>query len=297
MSKLTAPQLAPIQIPRPADSPGRRFLRSFLKHRLAVIGLLTLIVLGLLAACAPFLTSYTYDGQDFDIIGQPQAPSRTYPMGTDELGRDAFTRVLYGARISLMVGVLSALISTGLGVLIGALSGFYRGSVDTTLMRFTDVMLSIPLLPLVILLSGMMRPSVALLICIIGGLGWMGTARLVRGLFLSLREREYIEASRALGGSNNRIMFRHILPNAIGPIVVSTTLAVGSGIMLESALSFLGMGVQPPTPTWGNLLNNASQWLSGAPWLAIFPGLMILITVLAVNFLGDGLRDALDPRS
>ena len=283
--------------PRPADSPWRRFTRRFLKHRLALIGLLTLLVLGVLAACAPLLTPYTFDGQDFDIIGQPQPPSRAHLMGTDELGRDAFTRVLYGARISLMVGVFSALIATGLGVLVGALSGYHRGHVDTLLMRFTDVVLSIPLLPLVILLSGMIRPGIGLLVCIIGGLGWMGTARLVRGQFLSLREREYIEASRALGGSNNRIMFRHILPNAIGPIVVSTTLAVGSGIMLESALSFLGMGVQPPTPTWGNLLNNASQWLSGAPWLAIFPGLMILITVLAVNFLGDGLRDALDPRS
>ncbi|UQN08966.1 oligopeptide ABC transporter permease [Deinococcus sp. QL22] len=297
MNDLAPTHPTALQKPRPADSPWHRFTRRFFKHRLAVIGLVTLLALGILAASAPLLTPYTFDGQDFDIIGQPQPPSSAHLMGTDELGRDAFTRVLYGARISLMVGVFSALIATGLGVLVGALSGYYRGSIDTLLMRFTDIILSIPLLPLVILLSGMIRPGIWLLVCIIGGLGWMGTARLVRGQFLSLREREYVEASRALGGSNNRIMFRHILPNAVGPIVVSTTLAVGSGIMLESALSFLGMGVQPPTPTWGNLLNNASQWLSGAPWLAIFPGLMILITVLAVNFLGDGLRDALDPRN
>lgn len=296
MNDLTA---RPALTPQPlhlADSPWHRFTRRFLKHRLAVIGLLTLLMLGILAACAPLLTPYTFDGQDFEIIGQPQAPSRAHLMGTDELGRDAFTRVLYGARTSLVVGLFSALIASGLGVLVGALAGYYRAHIDTLLMRFTDIVLSIPLLPLVILLSGMTRPGLVLLVCIIGGLGWMGTARLVRGQFLSLREREYVEASRALGGSNNRIMFRHILPNAIGPIVVSTTLAVGSGIMLESALSFLGMGVQPPTPTWGNLLNNASQWLSGAPWLAVFPGLMILVTVLSVNFLGDGLRDALDPR-
>ena len=297
MSDATLRTASPARGPRLADTPWRRFIRRFRKHRFAVIGLLTLLVLGVLAVSAPLLTPYTYDEQDFSIIGQPQPPSRAHLMGTDELGRDGFTRVLYGARISLLVGLFSALIATGLGVLVGALSGYYRGHIDTLLMRFTDIMLSIPLLPLMILLSGMTRPGILLLVCIIGGLGWMGTARLVRSQFLSLREREYIEASRAPGGSNNRIMFRHILPNAIGPIVVSTTLAVGSGIMLESALSFLGMGVQPPTPTWGNLLNSASQWLSGAPWLAIFPGLMILITVLAVNFLGDGLRDALDPRS
>ena len=277
-------------------TPLQRFQRTFLKHRLALTGLGVLLLVALAAALAPYLTPYTFDVQDLTIIGTPQPPSRAHLFGTDELGRDALTSVLYGARISMTVGLVSALISTLLGTLVGALSGYFRGWVDTALMRLTDIMLSIPLLPLVILLSGMLRPSVGLLIGIIGALGWMGTARLVRGQFLSLREREYVEASRALGGSHSRIMFRHILPNALGPIVVSTTLAVGSGIMLESALSFLGLGVQPPTPTWGNLLNSASQWLQGAPWLAVFPGLMILITVLSVNFLGDGLRDALDPR-
>ena len=272
-------------------------IRRFLKHRLAVFGLVMLLLLALMAILAPYIAPYTFDGQDMSIIGQPQPPSRLHPMGTDQLGRDAFTRILYGARISLMVGLFSALLATGLGTLIGALAGYYRGFIDALLMRFTDVVLCIPLLPLVIVLSGILRPSVALLICIVGGLSWMGTARLVRGQFLSLREREFVEASRALGGRDNRIMFRHILPNAVGPIIVSTTLSVGGAIMLESALSFLGLGVQPPTPTWGNLLNYASQWLQSAPWLALFPGLMILITVLSVNFLGDGLRDALDPRT
>ncbi|MDB5045646.1 MAG: Oligopeptide transport system permease protein AppC [Deinococcus sp.] len=296
MTELSSPAPVPVRVTR-TESPWRRFLRTFVKHKLALIGLGVLVLMGVAALLAPQLTPYTFDGQDLDIIGTPQPPSRAHPMGTDELGRDALTRVLYGARISLSVGISSALIATLLGTLIGALAGYYRGWIDTLLMRFTDVVLSIPLLPLVILVSGMIRPSVTLLICIIGALGWMGTARLVRGQFLSLREREYVEASRALGGSHGRIMFRHILPNAIGPVVVSTTLAVGSAIMLESALSFLGLGVQPPTPTWGNLLNSASQWLQGAPWLAVFPGLMILFTVLAVNFLGDGLRDALDPRN
>ncbi len=272
-------------------------IRRFLKHKLAVFGLVMLLLLALMAILAPYIAPYTFDGQDLSIIGQPQPPSRLHLMGTDQLGRDAFTRILYGARISLMVGLFSALLATGLGTLIGALAGYYRGFIDALLMRFTDVVLCIPLLPLVIVLSGILRPSVALLICIVGGLSWMGTARLVRGQFLSLREREFVEASRALGGRDNRIMFRHILPNAVGPIIVSTTLSVGGAIMLESALSFLGLGVQPPTPTWGNLLNYASQWLTGAPWLALFPGLMILITVLSVNFLGDGLRDAFDPRN
>ncbi|WP_309573402.1 oligopeptide ABC transporter permease [Deinococcus sp.] len=282
---------------RTADTPWRLFRRRFLRHRLAVTGLVMLCVLALLALLAPHLAPYAFDGQDLEIMGQPQPPSRAHLMGTDQLGRDAFTRVLYGARVSLAVGLASALLSTLLGTLVGSLAGYYRSAVDSVLMRLTDVVLCIPLLPLVILLSGMLRPNVTLLVAIIGILGWMGTARLVRGQFLSLREREFVEASRALGGSNNRIMFRHILPNALGPIIVATTLAVGSGIMLESALSFLGLGVQPPTPTWGNLLNYASQWLQNAPWLALFPGLMILITVLSVNFLGDGLRDALDPRS
>ncbi|HWG86008.1 MAG TPA: ABC transporter permease [Deinococcales bacterium] len=274
-----------------------RATRRFRKHRLAQGGLVMLVILSLLAILAPFLTPYGFDAQDVELLGMPTPPSLEHLMGTDPLGRDLFTRILYGARISLAVGIASAIIATFLGTLVGSLSGFYGGRVDQLLMRLTDIMLSIPLLPLVIALSGFLRPSVPMLVLIIGGLGWMGSARLVRSQFLALRSLDYVEASRALGGSNNRIMFRHILPNALGPVVVSTTLAVGSAILIESALSFLGLGVQPPTPTWGNLLNGASDWLDLAPWLAAFPGLFILLTVLSVNFLGDGLRDALDPRS
>jgi peptide/nickel transport system permease protein len=273
-----------------------RALRRFRKHRLAQFGLVMLIILGLAAIFAPIVSSYSFDAQDAALLGQPTAPNFKHLLGTDQLGRDNFTRILHGARVSLLVGLSSALIATFLGTLIGALAGFYGTWVDSVLMRFTDVVLSIPILPLVIALSGFLRPSLPLLVLIIGGLGWMGTARLVRGQFLSLRNADYVEASKALGGSNSRIMFRHILPNAIGPIVVSTTLAVGGAIILESALSFFGLGVQPPTPTWGNLLTGSSDFLETAPWLAAFPGLFILITVLSVNFLGDGLRDALDPR-
>jgi peptide/nickel transport system permease protein len=261
-----------------------------------MLGLAVLIVLAVVAIAAPVLTPYGFDQQNPELLGTPTAPSLAHPLGTDQLGRDNLTRILYGARVSLSVGLASALIATFLGTLIGALAGFFGGWVDSLLMRLTDVVLSVPILPLVIALSGFLRPSLWVLVAIIGGLGWMGTARLVRGQFLSLRNAEYVEATRALGGSSARIMFRHMLPNALGPIIVSTTLAVGSGIILESALSFFGLGVQLPTPTWGNLLNGSSDWLETAPWLAAFPGLFILVTVLSVNFLGDGLRDALDPR-
>ena len=294
-SSLSSVQAA--QFNPPSRTLFQEVARRFFRHKPALVSLIVLLVLSVMALAAPVIAPYPYDLQDFTIIGQPQPPSRTHLMGTDNLGRDTFSRVLYGARVSLAVGLFSALIAATIGTLIGAVAGFYRGWLDSALMRFTDMVLSIPILPMVILLAGILRPSVPLIVLIIGSFGWMGTARLVRGRFLSLRQVEFVEASHALGGSAVRVMFRHILPNALGPIIVATTLAVGGAIMLESALSFLGFGVQPPTPTWGNLLNEAREWLSIAPWLAIFPGLLILITVLAVNFLGDGLRDAFDPKS
>lgn len=280
----------------PPQSYGRRALKRFLKRPLAVVGLVFLVLMALVVVFGPMISPYTFDGQDFSLIGSPGPMTAEHWLGTDELGRDALTRLIYGGRVSLAVGLAGAIISTLVGTLIGAFAGFYRGWTDTLLMRFTDVMLSIPTLPLVLLLSGLFRPSPVLLVAIVGTLIWMGTARLVRSQFLALREREFVEAARALGAGGFRLMFRHILPNAIGPITVAATLAVGSAIMLESALSFLGFGIQPPVPTWGNLLNSASSWLSVAPWLAIPPGLCILFTVLSVNFLGDGLRDALEPK-
>jgi peptide/nickel transport system permease protein len=269
---------------------GRRLLR----RRAGRVSVVFLCLLGLAVVLVPMLSPYEYDGQDLELIGQPMPPNRAHWLGTDELGQDSLTRVFYGGRISLAVGLASAVVATVVGTAFGALAGFFGGLADTLLMRFTDVVLSIPLLPLVLLLSGMLRPSLPLLVLAIGGLTWMGTARVVRGQFLTLRELEFVDAARALGAGSGRLIVRHILPNALAPITVSATLAVGSSIMLESALSFLGFGVQPPTPTWGNLLNAASPWIGAAPWLPLPPGLLIFATVLAVNFLGDGLRDSLE---
>lgn len=266
-----------------------------LRHLPAAFGLAFLVAAMLVVALLPSLLPYQYDVQDIELIGEPGPPSWEHWLGHDELGRDSFTRLVAGGRVSLAVGLFGALVSTLLGTLVGGLAGFHRGVVDTVLMRLTDVVLSIPLLPLVLLVSGLLRPSVLLLVGIIGALTWMGTARLVRGQFLALRERDFVEAARSLGAGEFRLMLRHILPNALSPIIVSATLAVGRAIMLESALSFLGFGVQLPTPSWGNLLNKASPWLATAPWLAVAPGLCIFLAVLSVNFLGDGLRDVLEP--
>jgi peptide/nickel transport system permease protein len=267
-----------------------------LQHGGTRASLISLLLLAVLVIAVPMISPYEYDEEDLDLIGQPSQPGRAHWFGTDELGQDSLTRVLYGGRISLAVGLASALVATLLGTTVGALSGFFGGAIDSLLMRFTDVVLSIPLLPLVLLLSGLFRPGLPLLVLSIGGLTWMGTARVVRSQFLSLRELEFVDAARALGAGSGRLIVRHILPNAAAPIIVSATLAVGSSIMLESALSFLGFGVQPPTPTWGNLLKTASPWIGAAPWLALPPGLLIFATVLAVNFLGDGLREALEAK-
>jgi peptide/nickel transport system permease protein len=271
-------------------------LRRLLEHRAAWLSLVFLLTLALSVVIVPWVSPYAYDLQDLELIGQPVAPDRAHWFGTDELGQDSLTRAFFGGRISLAVGLASALVATLVGTAIGALAGFFGGLVDAALMRLTDVVLSIPLLPLVLLLSGLLRPGLPMLVLTIGGLTWMATARVVRSQFLTLRELEFVTAARALGAGSGRLIVRHMLPNAVAPITVSATLAVGSSIMLESALSFLGFGVQPPTPTWGNLLNAASPWIGAAPWLALPPGILIFATVLAVNFLGDGLRDALESK-
>ncbi|WP_210492464.1 ABC transporter permease [Microvirga antarctica] len=271
--------------------------RRFKRHRASVVGLVVLIVLALLSLFAPLISPFAFDAQDIELLGTPTAPNATHWLGTDQLGRDNFTRLLYGGQISFSVGLAAALVASAIGATVGAIAGFYRGWVDVVLMRVTDILLSIPPLPLILLLSGLVRPSVPTLILIIGALGWMSTARIIRSEFLSLREREFVQSARAIGSTNGRLIWLHILPNAIAPLIVATTLAVGHSILVESALSFLGFGVHPPTPSWGNLLNEARQWLDSAPWLAIPPGAMIFATMLAVNFIGDGLRDALDFRN
>ena len=275
-----------------ADRSGRTW-RRLKRHRLALVSIGAVTLLAALCAAAPLIAPYGFDAIDLDSIRQP--PSLAHWMGTDDLGRDLLTRMLFGGRVSILIGLLAALVGTGLGTLVGALAGYYGGRLDSLLMRATDVAYSIPALPLLIVLSSYAQGAVGAMAVIIGLLSWMATARVVRGETLAIRERAYVEAARGLGASDGRIILRHVLPNTLGPIVVGATLAVGNAIVIESSLSFLGLGVQPPTPTWGNMLMDAQSTMATKPWLTLFPGLAILVVVLAVNFIGDGLQDALDP--
>jgi len=285
----------------PARSMAAAVWRRFRRHpgAIASAALLLLLVLGVvLASFSP------YDPEKSDLRVRLEPPSWHHPMGTDPLGRDMLTRVLYGGRISLVVGLLVVTITLVAGVTVGSLAGYFGGWVDNVLMRITDATLTLPSLLVLILLGALLREvggdffrrnNVLTIALVIGLLSWMTVARLVRAAFLTIREQEFVIASRALGASGLRIILRHILPNAIGPIIVESTLGLGWAIMGEAGLSFLGFGIQPPTPSWGNLLSNAQEHLSKHPWLAIFPGLMIFLTIISVNYIGDGLRDAFDP--
>lgn len=282
-------------------SMGRLVWRRFRRHPGALVGsvvLLIIIVSCLLAFLSP------YDPLKSDITNRLQPPSLVHPFGTDALGRDLLTRVLYGGRISLLVGFMVVVITLLIGVPVGAIAGYYGGWVDDMLMRLIDSALALPSLMVLILLSAILREidvpflqrnNVFTIAFVIGILSWMTIARLVRAIFLTLREMEYATAARALGASNYRIIASEILPNGFGPIIVESTLEIGWAIMEESGLSFLGFGIQPPTPSWGNLLNDAVEHLVKHPWLAIFPGIFIFLTIISVNYIGDGLRDALDP--
>jgi peptide/nickel transport system permease protein len=267
--------------------------RRFRRHKLAIASLVTLVVIGLATLLAGVLSPYEYSEQHLDQI--LQGPSAKHLLGTDQLGRDELTRLLYGGRISLLVGLGVALVSGVIGTVVGAAAGFYGGRLDNAVMRLTDLFLSIPLLVLLIIASRATGGSIRDIVLVLSLALWMFLARIVRGLFLSLREKEFVEAARSIGASNRRIIFRHMLPNALGVIIVSITLTVAIAILTESLLSFLGFGIQPPTPTWGNMLEDGRPQMTFAAWLVWFPGLAILITVMCVNFLGDGLRDALDP--
>ncbi len=267
--------------------------RRFRRHKLAITSLAVLILIGLSAVFAGLLTPYGYATQHLtDVL---QAPNHKYLLGTDTLGRDELSRILYGGRISLVVGLGVALSAGVLGTLVGAIAGYYGGRLDNVVMRVTDLFLSIPLLVVLIIASQATKGSVLDIVIVLSAVLWMPLARIVRGVFLSLREKEFVEAARMIGASNRRIIFRHLLPNTLGVIIVNITLTVALAILLESLLSFLGFGIQPPTPSWGNLLEEGRQLMTIAGWVVWFPGLAILITVLCVNFLGDGLRDALDP--
>lgn len=275
--------------------------KRFWKHPGAVGGS---IVMGVLILAVLLAGISPYDPQKSDLRSRFQPPSLMHPMGTDALGRDLLTRVLYGGRISLLVGFSVVIIALLIGIPIGAIAGYFGGWVDNVLMRITDTALALPSLLVLILLSAILREQDAPLLeknpvltiaGVIGLLSWMFVARLVRATYLSIREMDFVIAARTLGASDFRIIVRHILPNAVGPIIVENTLEIGYAILEESGLSFLGFGIQPPTPSWGNLLSNAQEHMTKHPWMAIFPGMMIFLAVISINYIGDGLRDAFDP--
>lgn len=302
---LTIPQLTRAQSRVPRTLVGDAW-RRFRKHKMAMIGAAVLIFLVVATAFGPFV--YTQDPTEINFAVSMQPPSPEHIMGTDDLGRDMVARVMFGGRISLSVGLVAMLISITIGTFIGATAGFFGGRTDSILMRITDLFLALPVVPLLLLLIFLFRDTLrramgpemgifVLIVVVIGILNWMTVARLVRGSFLSLKEKEFVEAATALGVRRMSIMFKHILPNTLGPIIVAATLGVGAAIITESVLSFLGLGFPPDTPTWGRLLADGDDWLDLAPWMALWPGFFIFLTVLCINYMGDGLRDALDPRS
>jgi peptide/nickel transport system permease protein len=267
----------------------------FKRHRLAMIGLAILVVLAALSVFAPWLTKYSPTA--VDLSAYRLGPSREHWLGTDTAGRDVFSRLLYAGRVSLAVGIVAVAIYTSIGVVLGVLAGYYGGWIDSTIMRLCDVVLSFPTLIIIITIASVLGPSIYNLMLAIGLLGWPPIARLLRGQMLSLRSTEFVVGARAVGCSDRRLIFRHLLPNAMAPVLVAATFGIAYAILIEAGLSFLGLGVQPPTPSWGNMLTDAQSLtvLESMPWLWLPPGLMIALSVLSINFIGDGLRDALDP--
>lgn len=290
---------------------GRRFARRFLAHRAAAASLAFLLLLACAAAAAPLVAAWLgADTASVDLLNRFAPPSPGHPLGTDELGRDLLVRLLEGGRVSLLVGTLSALVAAVIGTAVGLVAGFAGGRVDALLMRVTDGVIALPLLPLLIVLAAVDPAKLGLpatfgggtaglwrIVAIVALAGWTTVARLVRAAALSVRGRDYMRAASALGAGPLRLMLVHVLPNVASPVIVATTLSVGTIILAESVLSFLGLGIQPPVPSWGNMLTNAQELIWSAPLPAVLPGLMIFATVIAFNFLGDGLQDALDPRA
>ncbi len=294
----------------PSGAPLTVFWRRFRRHRLAFASLILLGVLALASASAPLIEAATeLSATRVDLLDRNQGPSLTHPLGTDELGRDLMLRLLYGGQVSLGVGFAAALIAAVIGTVIGLVAGYFGGRFDALLMRFTDGVIALPLLPLLIVLAAIDLSKLGLaaesgdvasiyrIVGLIALVGWTQTARLVRAATLSMKARPFVTAAHALGAGNLRIMAVHLLPNVASPIIVATTLSIGNIILLESVLSFLGLGIQPPMASWGNMLTNAQELIYSAPMLAVWPGLLIFVTVMAFNFVGDGFQDALDPRS
>jgi peptide/nickel transport system permease protein len=270
------------------------FSSRLFRDKIAIAGLAIVLAFFALSIFTPYLAPYDPSAIDVNDILAP--PSHAHIFGTDELGRDVFTRMLYGAGISLKVGFVAVGIAVLIGAFLGAISGYYGGLVDIVIMRFVDIMLCFPSFFLILAVIAFMEPSIFNIMAVIGLTSWMGITRLVRAEFLSLKERDFVLAEKAIGASHTRIIFLHILPNAMAPVLVSATLGIAAAVLTESALSFLGIGVQPPTPSWGNMLTQGQNVLGIAWWLSFFPGMAILITVLGYNLLGEGIRDAIDPR-
>ena len=288
------------QADRTAQLPERQWSivkRQFLKNRLAVVGALIILALYLVAFLCPLLAPYDPAEQGDRVQERLLPPSVEHLLGTDRFARDVFSRIIYGSRISLLVGFLAMGLAVTLGTVVGAVAGYYGGWVDSVIMRFVDMMLSFPTLILIITVIALWRnQSIWIIITLIGLMSWMGVARLVRGQFMALKEREFFQAARALGAGTGRLIFRHLLPNSLTPIIVSATLRVGNTILLEASLSYLGLGVQPPTPSWGNIVYDTKGNLFTEWWMPLAAGMAIVVTVVGYNLLGDGLRDALDPR-
>ncbi len=295
---------------RPPQSPLKLAWQRFRRHKMALLGIGLMLVIVLYVTLGALFFTEAYANRN-DLSKRLQPPSAANPFGTDGTGRDILARTIYGGQISIIIGLLAVIVSVTVGTVVGALSGFYGGAVDAVLMRLTEAMFTIPQLFLLIILGkilgGRVRSfaflgrtfsgSVVVIVGVIGLTSWMGLSRIVRANYLALKEREFITAARCIGTPNLSIIFRHILPNTVAPVVVSATLGVASAILSEAYISFLGLGVQAPTATWGNMLNQAYHHLESEPWMWFFPGTLILLTTLAINFMGDGLRDALDPRS
>ena len=278
---------------QPPESQLRLAWARFRRHRVAMVSGVVLLVLLAVCIASPLLAPYEYTEQDLSATFS--GPDGRYWLGTDSLGRDQLSRLLYGGRVSLAVGFGVAVVSGAFGTLMGTVAGYAGGWFDAVLMRFTDFMLALPALIFLIVAARIFGDSIPIVVLIVSSIAWMPLARIIRGVTLSIKNQEYILAAKASGARPMRILLRHILPNVVGPVVVNLTLTVAAAILLESRLSFLGLGIQPPTPTWGNMLAGSKGYVQTAPWLVWFPGLAILVTVLCVNFLGDGLRDALDP--
>lgn len=281
------------EISQPGPRRGESVWKRFRRNRLAVFGLAIFALMIVAAVGAPVFAPYDPDKISYNFLAPP---SREHLLGTDDVGRDVLSRLIFAARVSLTVGVCVSIVTIAIGTIVGSVAGFYGGYIDAWICGGINVLLSIPMIPLAMVLGAFLKTNLLFVVLILGSLSWTGAARIIRAEFLSLKEREFTLAARVVGATDLRIIVKHILPNTVAPIIVGATLQVAGAILAESALSFLGYGIQPPTASWGNMLQNAQRFFRVLPMMAIYPGMLISLTVISINFVGDGLRDALDPR-